>query len=63
MEQLRGAICAVFGSWQTPRAVKYREINRISGLRGTAVNVQAMAYGNISDNSGTGGWVGGWVGC
>lgn len=39
-EQLRAAICAVFGSWNTPRAVKYREINRIHGLKGTAVNIQ-----------------------
>lgn len=39
-EQLRAAVCAVFGSWNTPRAVKYRSINRIHGLKGTAVNVQ-----------------------
>ena len=107
-EQLRLAISAVFGSWNTPRAVKYRrappptqthalarrlrwfspgapacvhghtrrsskhaspaaaacccccrEINRIHGLLGTAVNVQAMVYGNLNDNSGTGGWAGG----
>jgi hypothetical protein len=44
-------------SWNIPRAVKYREINKITGLRGTAVNVQTMVYGNINDNSGTG------VGC
>eukprot|EP00887_Chlorella_sp_A99_P008081 scaffold12.g8081.t1 len=53
-EQLRLAVSAVFGSWETPRAVKYREINRISGLRGTAVNVQSMVFGNLNDNSGTG---------
>lgn len=53
-EQLRMAISAVFNSWETPRAVKYREINRITGLKGTAVNVQAMAYGNLNDNCATG---------
>jgi pyruvate,orthophosphate dikinase len=53
-EQLSLAINAVFGSWNTPRAVKYREINRIRGLLGTAVNVQSMVYGNLNDNSGTG---------
>ena len=52
--QLRMAIDAVFRSWNIPRAVKYREINKISGLRGTAVNVQAMVYGNVNDASGTG---------
>jgi pyruvate,orthophosphate dikinase len=54
-EQLRMGIDAVFRSWNIPRAVKYREINKITGLRGTAVNVQTMVYGNINDNSGTGG--------
>ncbi|KAI3430449.1 hypothetical protein D9Q98_005044 [Chlorella vulgaris] len=54
LEQLRLSINAVFGSWNTPRAVKYREINRIRGLLGTAVNVQSMVYGNLNDNSGTG---------
>lgn len=53
-EQLRMGIEAVFRSWNIPRAVKYREINKITGLKGTAVNVQAMVYGNINDNSGTG---------
>lgn len=38
----------------TPRAVKYREINKITGLKGTAVNVQSMVYGNLGDSSGTG---------
>lgn len=89
--QMKLAINAVFGSWNTPRAVKYRsgpdstsllggctqvpaaatpaprlaelchypppacrEINRIRGLLGTAVNVQSMVYGNLNDNSGTG---------
>ena len=53
-EQLRFAINAVFGSWDSARAVKYRQINRITGLIGTAVNVQAMVYGNMGPNSGTG---------
>ena len=54
LEQLREAICAVFRSWNTPRAVKYRELNSVTGLRGTAVNVQAMVYGNFNENSCTG---------
>ena len=54
MEQLRMSIDAVFRSWNTPRAVKYREINKISGLKGTAVNIQSMVYGNKNDNCGTG---------
>ena len=53
-EQLWGAIGAVFGSWNNPRAIKYREINHITGLLGTAVNVQAMVFGNMGENSGTG---------
>jgi len=53
-EQLEKAINAVYGSWNVPRAVKYREINRITGLIGTAVNVQTMVYGNLGDESGTG---------
>ncbi len=52
--QLRKAIDAVFGSWETPRAVEYRRIYKISGLLGTAVNVQAMVYGNMGETSGTG---------
>jgi hypothetical protein len=51
------ASCLCSRSWNIPRAVKYREINKITGLRGTAVNVQTMVYGNINDNSGTGGFV------
>ncbi|MBN2736425.1 MAG: pyruvate, phosphate dikinase [Spirochaetales bacterium] len=54
MEQLWGSINAVFGSWNNPRANKYREINGIKGLLGTAVNVQAMVFGNFGDDSGTG---------
>ena len=53
-EQLHFAIDAVFGSWQSDRAVRYRKINRITGLLGTAVNVQAMVYGNMGETSGTG---------
>ncbi len=52
--QLQHAINAVFGSWDSTRAVKYRQINRITGLMGTAVNVQAMVFGNLGDTSGTG---------
>src|SRR5690606_14343106 len=53
-EQLKFAINAVFNSWDSDRAVKYRRINKITGLLGTAVNVQAMVFGNMGENSGTG---------
>ncbi|MCB9898426.1 MAG: pyruvate, phosphate dikinase [Planctomycetes bacterium] len=53
-EQLRLAINAVFNSWNTPRAVKYRQLNDIRGLAGTAVNVQSMVFGNLGDRSATG---------
>ncbi|MFA5026267.1 MAG: pyruvate, phosphate dikinase [Candidatus Methylomirabilota bacterium] len=53
-EQLKYAINAVFGSWDNQRAVTYRRLNKIPGDWGTAVNVQAMAYGNMGENSGTG---------
>jgi len=53
-KQLMAAIDAVFGSWNNDRAVAYREINNIKGLIGTAVNVQAMVFGNMGDESGTG---------
>lgn len=53
-EQLHTAISAVFDSWNSERAVKYREAEGITGLLGTAVNVQAMVYGNMGDTSGTG---------
>ena len=53
-KQLWGAIEAVFGSWQADRAIKYRNINKIPHDWGTAVNVQAMVYGNMGDDSGTG---------
>ena len=53
-EQLGYAIDAVISSWMIPRAITYRNINKLFGLMGTAVNVQAMAYGNMGDTSGTG---------
>jgi pyruvate,orthophosphate dikinase len=53
-EQLRGAIEAVFASWNGPRAIAYRVRERIAHDLGTAVNVQAMVFGNRDDNSGTG---------
>ncbi|MDQ1375099.1 MAG: pyruvate, orthophosphate dikinase, partial [Actinomycetota bacterium] len=53
-DQLRGAIEAVFRSWNGPRAIAYRNRERISHDLGTAVNVQAMVFGNRDDNSGTG---------
>ncbi len=54
LKQLRLSIEAVFKSWMTPRAVRYRQINEIAGLEGTAVNVQAMVFGNMGEDSGTG---------
>ncbi|HBG60916.1 MAG: pyruvate, phosphate dikinase [Omnitrophica WOR_2 bacterium GWF2_38_59] len=53
-EQLTHAINAVVKSWNIPRAVTYRRINKMVGYKGTAVNVQAMAFGNMGDSSGTG---------
>ena len=53
-KQLWAAIDAVFGSWNNPRAIKYRRINEIKGLLGTAINVQTMVFGNFGDDSGTG---------
>ncbi len=53
-DQLWGAVMAVFDSWETPRAVYYRMLNKIPGDWGTAVNVQAMVFGNMGNNSGTG---------
>lgn len=53
-EQLFQAIAAVFNSWNTPRAVVYRNINKIPHHLGTAVNVQTMVFGNLGDDSGTG---------
>ena len=53
-DQLWGAISAVFGSWQSERAKVYRRLNNIPGEWGTAVNVQAMVFGNMGDTSATG---------
>lgn len=53
-EQLWGAVCAVFDSWTNERAVFYRKMNNFSDSWGTAVNVQAMVYGNMGKTSGTG---------
>jgi len=53
-EQLWGAINAVFGSWETPRAITYRRLHDIPDDWGTAVNVQAMVFGNMGDNCATG---------
>jgi pyruvate,orthophosphate dikinase len=52
--QLQMSIDAVFGSWNNERAIKYRRLNNITGLLGTAVNVQSMVYGNMGDHSATG---------
>ncbi|MGE5147616.1 MAG: pyruvate, phosphate dikinase [Candidatus Eiseniibacteriota bacterium] len=52
--QLWGAIGAVFGSWNNDRAIAYRKLNGIPESWGTAVNVQAMVFGNMGDDSGTG---------
>ena len=54
MKQLELSINAVFDSWQTERAVKYRILNKITGLIGTAVNVQTMVFGNMGDDCATG---------
>ena len=53
-DQLWGAICAVFDSWMNERAIFYRKMNNIPEEWGTAVNVQAMVYGNMGNTSGTG---------
>lgn len=54
MDQLWKSMNAVFGSWNNERAIKYRDLNKITGLKGTAVNIQAMVFGNLGDTSGTG---------
>lgn len=54
MEQLWGAVSAVFSSWNTPRAREYRRIHALPDDAGTACNVQAMVYGNLGETSGTG---------
>ncbi len=53
-KQLEKAIEAVFKSWNTPRAIRYRQVVNIRVLLGTAVNVQSMVFGNMGDDSGTG---------
>jgi pyruvate,orthophosphate dikinase len=53
-EQLWGSVAAVFDSWNNPRAEYYRKLNNIPAEWGTAVNVQAMVFGNMGDTSGTG---------
>ena len=53
-DQLFKAIDAVFRSWNNARAIKYRQMNDIRGLLGTAVNVQCMVFGNMGETSGTG---------
>ncbi|XP_008223059.2 PREDICTED: pyruvate, phosphate dikinase, chloroplastic [Prunus mume] len=53
-QQLLLAVKAVFDSWDSPRANKYRSINQITGLKGTAVNIQCMVFGNMGNTSGTG---------
>ncbi|MFA6366404.1 MAG: PEP/pyruvate-binding domain-containing protein, partial [Candidatus Hydrogenedentales bacterium] len=54
MEQLWGAIDAVFNSWEADKSVTYRRVEKITDLKGTAVNVVQMVFGNKGDNSGTG---------
>jgi pyruvate,orthophosphate dikinase len=54
MDQLWGAVLAVFDSWNTERAILYRQLEQIPEEWGTAVNVQAMVYGNMGSNSATG---------
>lgn len=54
IKQMYLSINAVFGSWNNYRAIRYREINNIKGLIGTAVNIQAMVFGNLGETSGTG---------
>ena len=54
MEQLWGAICAVFDSWMNERAILYRKMEGIPAEWGTAVNVQAMVFGNLGETSATG---------
>ena len=53
-DQLWAAVDAVFLSWNNTKAIKYRKINSIKNIKGTAVNVQTMVFGNFGDDSGTG---------
>ncbi len=54
LDQLKGAVEAVFASWNNDRAIVYRRMNKISDALGTAVNIQSMVFGNMGDDSGTG---------
>ncbi|MDR2100995.1 MAG: pyruvate, phosphate dikinase [Treponema sp.] len=54
LDQLWGSINAVFGSWMNDRAIEYRRLEDIRGVRGTAVNIQSMVFGNFGEDSGTG---------
>jgi pyruvate,orthophosphate dikinase len=54
LDQLWGSISAVFGSWMNERAIRYRALNDIKSLKGTAVNIQSMVFGNFGEDSGTG---------
>ncbi|MFA6525955.1 MAG: pyruvate, phosphate dikinase [Candidatus Buchananbacteria bacterium] len=54
IDQLYAAVNAVFNSWNNYRAIRYRQINDIKGLIGTAVNIQSMVFGNLGEDSGTG---------
>ena len=54
LDQLWGSIGAVFNSWMNEKAIKFRQLNDIKGLNGTAVNVQSMVFGNFGEDSGTG---------
>ncbi|MDR2521816.1 MAG: pyruvate, phosphate dikinase [Spirochaetaceae bacterium] len=54
VDQMWGAITAVFGSWNNDRAITYRDLYQIRNLKGTAVNVQSMVFGNWGEDSGTG---------
>ncbi|MBL4694741.1 pyruvate, phosphate dikinase [Candidatus Gracilibacteria bacterium] len=54
LQQLKFAVEAVFKSWNNERAIAYRRMNKIADLRGTAVTIQAMVFGNMGEDSGTG---------
>jgi pyruvate,orthophosphate dikinase len=54
LDQLWGSVNAVFGSWMNVRAIKYRQLNDIRNVKGTAVNIQSMVFGNFGEDSGTG---------
>ncbi|GHT65977.1 pyruvate, phosphate dikinase [Spirochaetia bacterium] len=54
LDQLWGSVNAVFGSWMNERAIKYRQLNDIRNVKGTAVNIQSMVFGNFGEDSGTG---------